>query len=191
MPDFESGLARRAREGDQDSLRALVEQAYPLVRRWALIHVGNPVDADDLTQDVLVMMIRRLDSFQGDALFSTWLYAVTRNAAADRFRKEARRARIAKDPGAYDLLLPSPADDPSKAPERAELRELLRTFFEELPQRQREVFDLVELQGLPAAEVAERLGLEPVSVRAHLFKARKKMRARILVFHPDFAPEAP
>jgi len=47
------------------------------------------MEADDLTQDVLVQMIRKMESFHGDARFSTWLYTVTRHAAADRHRKQA------------------------------------------------------------------------------------------------------
>ena len=66
---------------------------------------------------------------------------------------------------------------------------MVRTFFGELPPRQREVFDLADLQGLPSTEIAARLGIEPVSVRAHLFKARRALRARILEAHPLLAED--
>lgn len=184
-PEIEPNLVDRAQRGDEDALRALVEHAYTLVRRWTLVHTGDPDDADDLTQDVLVLMIRKLETFHGDARFGTWLYSVTRNAAMDRFRKRKRRAELGSEPKAYVQLVPEPSEDPSRAAERAELRALLSTYFEGLPERQREIFDLVELQGVPAAEAAERLGLEPVSVRASLFKARRTLRSRILSDHPD------
>lgn len=61
-------------------------QAHPLVRRWALVHTGDSADADDLTQDVLVHMIRRLDRYGGRSAFTTWLYAVTRNTVRDHLR---------------------------------------------------------------------------------------------------------
>ncbi len=189
-PEIDASLVRRAQAGDQDALRSVVERAYPLVRRQALVHTGDPTDADDLTQDVLIQMIRKLDAFHGESRFTTWLYVITRNAAVDRHRNRHRRARLADEPAAYEALVPSEAEDPSRHAERAELRALLRAFFEELPERQREVFDLVELQGLPAREAAERMGLEPVSVRAHLFKARKRLRARILAEHPELGAEA-
>jgi DNA-directed RNA polymerase specialized sigma24 family protein len=53
--------------------------------------------------------------------------------------------------------------------------------------RQREVFDLIDLQGLTPAEVAARTGMKPVSVRANLFKARSAIRARFLATHPSYA----
>jgi DNA-directed RNA polymerase specialized sigma24 family protein len=60
-------------------------------------------------------------------------------------------------------------------------------MFENLPLRQREVFDLVDLQGLSPGEAAERTGLKPVSVRASLFKARQAIRSAILATHPAYA----
>ena len=183
--EFPSDLVDGARQGDERALRALAERAYPVVRRWAMVHTGDPTEADDLTQDVLVQMIRKMESFQGDARFSTWLYTVTRNAASDRHRKQARRTRLAESPTAYLELVPKAANDPAKEAARRELGDMLSVFFEQLPGRQREIFDLVELQGLSGAEVSHLLGIEPVSVRAHLFKARKRLRRLILQTSPE------
>lgn len=182
-------LVREARSGDRDALQELVERAYPVVRRWCLVRTGDPADADDLTQDVLLQMIRRLDSFQGSSRFTTWLYSVVRNAAADRLRRDRRRARLNLDPVAIERTRPDPHPRPDLGADRTLLGRMIRTFFDELPARQREVFDLTELQGMSAAEAAEILGIEPVSVRAHLFKARRALRARILECHPEVAEE--
>ncbi len=187
--EFPSDLVDGARQGDERALRALTERAYPVVRRWALVHTGDPTEADDLTQDVLVQMIRKMESFQGDARFSTWLYTVTRNAASDRHRKQARRTRLAESPTAYLELVPKAANDPAKEAARRELGDMLSVFFEQLPGRQREIFDLVELQGLSGAEVSHLLGIEPVSVRAHLFKARKRLRRLILQTSPELVED--
>jgi RNA polymerase sigma-70 factor (ECF subfamily) len=59
-------------------------------------------------------------------------------------------------------------------------------LFSELPERQREIFDLVDLQGLSPAEAGARMGLKPVSVRANLFKARAAIRAKLLATHPGY-----
>ena len=183
------GLVERARRGDEKALREVIERAYPLVRRWSLVHTGDPSDADDLTQDVLVQMIKRLESFKGEAKFDTWLYAMTRNAAADRFRRQDRRDRLSEKPGAYDALIPTSVQDPGRLTERTELRAALEVFFEELPERQREIFDLVELHEMSPAEVADLLGIEPVSVRTNLFRARRHLRERILAVRPDFVED--
>lgn len=187
--DASPALLARARAGDDEALEALVEAAYPLVRRWALVHTGDPTDADDLTQDVLIRMIRKIDTFQGDAGFGTWLYTMTRNAARDRFRSRGRRDRLVGDPVARTELRPTPPPMPDNLLHRNEIADVIQGFFEDLPARQREVFDLVELQGIPAAEVAELLGLEPVSVRANLFKARKRLRERIAARAPEIVED--
>lgn len=187
--DIGPDLVRRARDGDPDALRTLVDGVYPTVRRWALVHTGNTAEADDLTQDVMVHVIQHLDSFAGTSRFTTWLYTVTRNAATDRLRRSGRRARKLEDPRLQAEVMPGSPDDPSAGADRSHIGGVIAAFFEELPERQREVFDLSELQGLPSPEIAERLGIEPVSVRAHLFKARRTLRERILAMHPELAEE--
>jgi len=190
-PPIPSSLVERAQGGDDDALGHLIEQAYPTIRRWALVQTGDPTEADDLSQEVAVMMIRKLDTFQGEARFESWLYSMTRNAAIDWFRKEKRAHRLVEHHRVVAELTPESSEDPARGVERAELSELLRTFFSELPDRQREVFDLVELQGMAAADAAELMGVQAVSVRAHLFKARRRMRSRILATRPDLAEEMP
>jgi len=182
-------LVRQARNGDDAALREIASRAYPAVRRWALVHTGDPTEADDLTQDVLVQMIRRIDSYRGSAAFHTWLYSVTRNAAADRWRSARRRTRLRTDPGVLVSLRPRDPESPDRRVDRERLSALLHAFFEELPARQREVFDLADLQGFTSPEIAEMLGIEPVSVRAHLFKARRALRTRILDADPDLVED--
>lgn len=189
IPDVPRSLVEEARAGDEAALRSLVETVYPLVRRWALIHLGEPADADDLTQDVLVRMIRSLGGFRGTSGFKTWLYALTKNAATDRRRRRDRRTRLAEAMSATPERLPAPSEDASRMVERKELRLILDGFFGELPTRQREAFELVELEGLTANEAAELLGVEAVSVRAHLFKARRRLRSLILESRPELTEE--
>ena len=187
--ELDHRLVRRARDGDAEALRALVSGAYPLVRRWALVRTGDPTEADDLTQDVLVHVMQRLDGFQGSGRFTTWLYTVVRRAAADRFRRQARRRRLEGDPRTAAEVAPEPDPSPAEGVASGESLAVVEAFFHRLPARQREIFDLAELQGLASTEIAERLGIEPVSVRAHLFKARRTLRALILEHHPHLAPE--
>ena len=182
-------LVQRAQSGDRDGLRELVETAYPTVHRWALVRTGDAMEADDLTQDVMIQMIRKIRRYRGTARFSTWLYTVTRNAAADGFRRAKRQAAVADDPRAVEAFTPTAPVGADEQMDRGTISGVVGAFFKELPLRQREVFDLVELQGLAAPEVAERLGIEPVSVRAHLFKARKALRIRILEAHPELTED--
>ena len=74
---------------------------------------------------------------------------------------------------------------------RRELAGLLETFLRELPHRQREVFDLIELQGMPTKMVARLIGIRTASVRGSLLKARRTLRRRILAAWPDVREDLP
>jgi len=181
-------LATRAREGDDVALAELVEKAAPVVRRWALVQTNDAADADDLTQDVLMRIVQRHENLPEPERFGAWLYRVTRNAATDRLRRRARRRDAVQFEGGPDTFVSS-SPDPVQDAARGELRSRLDALFRELPRRQREVFDLVELSGIPAVEAAAILDIRPASVRANLLKARRKLRRRILEDWPDVAED--
>ncbi len=73
--------------------------------------------------------------------------------------------------------------------DRATLAAAARTELRNLPPRQREVFALADLDDVAPVEIAERLGMNPITVRAHLFRARRTIRARLLALHPDLVRE--
>jgi len=172
-------LARLAAGGDEAAFEALVRQCYQQIYRWALVRVGEPDEADDVTQEVLVRLYRHLSSWEGRGRFTSWLYGVTRNAAASQtVRGRGREARAA-----LEGVAPSPggAEDRILGRIHAEgVMELIERVVQELPARQRELFDLIDLQGFTPAEVAEMLDMNPSTVRVHLFKARKRIRGWML-----------
>ncbi len=172
-------LIARAQRGDPTAFRGLVDRWYARVYRWAVGHTGDPDDADDVTQQVLVRLHLGLGRFRGGARFSTWLYQVTRNAARDVHRRHARRLR-AMDRMRQLADAPAAAADPAAEVERRETVDAARAALARLPGRQREVFDLVELQGYEAHEAASLLGVSAATARTHLFRARRAVRAAML-----------
>lgn len=180
-------LVRRARAGDRSALEALLAACHPAVRRWAGVLTDDPDDADDVAQEALIQVALRLGSFAGRARFSTWLYQVTRNTALSLRRRVTRRLRLLG--GMPEHMKDSRNPDPSTHAEASQLRDLVAGLFRELPARQREVFFLVDVEGHDAMETAARLGLRPVTVRAHLFRARHTLRSRILERHPEIVEE--
>lgn len=162
--------------------------AYPLVLRWARVRLGDPDEADDLTNDVLIRVLRKLDTFRDEALFTTWLYRVVRNAALDRSRKRRRTMARLEDLEAARSV-PGVERDPLEGAHRERVMTRILECFQALPDRQREVFDLADLQGLSSSEIAERLDLRPSSVRVSLLKARRAIRRKMLEHDPELVEE--
>ncbi len=181
-------LVERARGGDAGAGQALAARARPLLARWALARTGDAAAAEDVAQSVLLRLDGALARFDGRSRFTTWLFRVCANAATAWQRREAaeaaRRERLGavpRDPPAGGGAAAAAADRVSDARAAA----LVRHFFTMLPAGQRQVFDLVDLQGYTPTEAAEMLELSAGTARAHLFRARRSIRQRILEWHPE------
>ena len=180
-----SALIRGAKAGDEAAFEGLVRRHYDQIYRWALARTGDRDEAEDVTQETLVRLHRHIGGFDGRSAFNTWLYQVTRSAAADLHRKRTRRARLAlKVKQESTAVAIDPREDEETTDERR-ASDLVKAFLERLSERQREIFDLVDLQGFSTVEVSAMLKMEPVTVRSHLFRARKAIRGKILESHPE------
>lgn len=179
-------LIADARAGDDRAFETLVRRCYDRIYRWALVRTGAPDDADDVAQETLMRMYRYLATYDGRARFTTWLYRLVANAAADLHRDRARRARGRRDYQRHGpVAIAGPVDPDRPAIDEARALARLEAFLGVLSDRQRQAFDLVDLQGYSPAEAAEMLELEPGTVRTHLFRARRTIRRRMLEEHPE------
>ena len=188
-PEPDPTLIQRAKEGETAALGSLLAEVGPVVAQWAMARTGDPDEAADLAQEVLILMTRKLASFRGDSRFLTWLFTVTRNQAIERHRSLARRERKMERLTSHMARESPVTPGPESGIDEAKIRNVVGTFLRELPQRQREVFQMAEIQGLTSPEIGQILGLEPGSVRAALFKARRTLRRRILDQHPELVEE--
>jgi RNA polymerase sigma-70 factor (ECF subfamily) len=182
---LDAQLASLASSGDDSAFTTLVTRFQPAVFRWALMFASDPDDAEDITQEVFVRTYRQLGEYRSDGPLDAWLYRITRRAATQMRRTRNRRGRLALSPAAQptrDVY----TTDPGGRVDRERAASVIRELFGELPRRQREIFELVDLQGFSPAEAAERTGMKPVSVRANLFKARKAIRESLLATHPSY-----
>ena len=171
-----------AREGDNDAFAELVSALHPRVFRWALTFARDADDAEEITQETFVMVYRRLHQYKGTDPLEAWVYHITRSIALGRRRKARRRRSLAEAelpgmPTVYET-------DPGARVDRERAAAYIHHFFLKLPPRQREVFDLVDLQGNDPADVARLIGTRPGAVRANLFKARASIREQLLESHP-------
>lgn len=177
-------LVRRAADGDEEAFRLLVRRVHPQLRRWALARTADPDDADEVVQRTLIRMHRGLEGFSGRARLSTWLYRILRNAATDLDRSRGSHVTVPEE--ALDAE-PERAEtpEPVRGVHARRLVEAVATLTGQLPARQREVLELVDRQGMKAVDAARLLEIEPGTVRAHLFKARRAVRETILERHPE------
>jgi RNA polymerase sigma-70 factor (ECF subfamily) len=183
MSDLATGPAEPAPLTADRVFRDYAPRVYNLARRM----LGNDADAEDVTQDVLLQVVRKLDTFRGEAAFPTWLHRVTVNAALAHRRKRAnRQAHQSGEP--LDAVLDDGEGHPhpgamkpwSVAPDQpvldAESRELIEQAIGRLPETYRDVYVLADVEGMPNSEIGEILGLSVAAVKSRLHRARLIMR---------------
>ncbi len=183
-------LVPRAQRGDAHALEALLRACRATIYRWALVQTGDPADAEDVSQEVLIRLHGSLGGYAGRSRFTTWLYRVTRNQALNLGRTVRRRLRLAAAATLEAAAAPSAPADPLERLHAHRVADLVGALLERLPRRQREVFALADLEGCDMDEIAARLGMSPVTARVHLMHARRALRARILERWPEMAEEA-
>ncbi|HEX6574340.1 MAG TPA: RNA polymerase sigma factor [Gemmatimonadaceae bacterium] len=174
-------LVDRARLGSTDAFADAVTILHPLVYRWALTFARDIDEAEEITQETFVLIYRKLDQYRGESAVEGWVYLITRRVALARTRKTMRR-QILRDSGFEMETVYN--TDPGSRVDRQRIADYIRHFFTRLPPRQREVFDLVDLQGHDPVDVAGLLGMKAATVRANLFKARSSIRAHLMQNHP-------
>ena len=163
---------------------------YSLARRM----LGNDADAEDVTQNVLLQMVRKLDTFRGEAAFPTWLHRVTANAALNY-----RRQRAAHEENRVSDLDQFTEEGQHRVPPRRwtagpdkqvldkEMAEIIEKAVARMPPLYRDVYVLADVEGLPNADIADMLGISVMAVKSRLHRARLWMR-EALAPHFEEAP---
>lgn len=176
-------LLERARDGDDGAATTLVKGLRERVLRWALVVTGDLDDAEDVTQNVSLTLHRRLRDFNAQARFTTWLYAIVRNAAVDLKRKSGGRTYVGIDDDVATQLS-AHMEDHLERVSNLKMAGIVRGFFADLAPRQRQMIELVDQQGYTPSEAAEVMGVEPETARVHLLRARRTLRSKMLQQHP-------
>ena len=174
MDETDSELVHLVRQGDRRAAAVLVERYLRACRAVALAVTGDEADAEDVSQEALVVAVGRIDECRDPARFGGWLLQIVRNRARNLVRSPSVRRAVP-----LDEHQPSPGLSPAAEVERQELRERLLAALAEIPEQHREVILLHDLEGWKHREIGERLGLPEGTVRSHLHHARRRLR-RIL-----------
>ena len=173
-----------ATRGDRQALRAVVEQWWRPMRRWALLECGDAVVAEDAVQDALLRLVRGIGQYDPARPFPPWLRTLVRNASRDQLR---RRGRLADRESVITGMEPAGSRDLGREMDVARAASDVRERFAALTVRQREMVELVDIQGRSPSEAAEMLGLSSGAVRNQLHTARRRLR-EALVDRPEILP---
>ena len=164
-------LVELALMGDGEAFGQLVTRYSRAAYLVALSVIGRPQDAEDAAQEAFLVALERIDDCRSPGKFGGWLMTIVRNRSNNLVRREALRAT---DPIPFSARSSTPT--PEKEAQLSELRDELAGALGELPEVQREIVLLHDLEGWKHREIAQRLGLPAGTVRSHLHYARKALR---------------
>jgi len=186
----ERELIGRMQAGDPSAVAELTSTYGPRIHQLAFRYMKNWEDAEEVTQDVLLKVHRKIDAFRGDAALSSWIYRITFNTAMSRLRT-GRQARAAEQPqndrqsNDMPARAPEPADWSSLADDqvlRREMRERLLKALTHLPEVYRVPVVLRDIQGLSTEEASAVLHVKTQTLKSRLHRGRLILREYLADF---------
>jgi RNA polymerase sigma-70 factor, ECF subfamily len=179
--DADAELVARARAGDADAFRSLVERHGRAVFRLAYRMTGNEHDAEDVVQETFLKAYRSLERFEERSRFSSWLHRVAANCAYDSLRARARRQEDALEtpaddqPGVLDRLA---SDEPAadRLVWSGEVGRRVRAAMARMSAVERAAFTLRHMEGLSMEDVSGALGVDTSAAKQSVFRAVRKLR---------------
>jgi RNA polymerase sigma-70 factor (ECF subfamily) len=196
--DRDSQLVLQLRRHETGAVEALVDAYGDRVYRLAIRITGNTLDAEEVAQDALWTASRKIDTFQGAAAFGSWLYRITANTAYQKLR--TRRSARNEVPWEQPFQ-PSDESRPHTRPAldwsakaydaamEAELRAVLESAIDALPDDHRVAFLLRDVEGLTTSEIASMLNVGASAIKSRLHRARLFLRRRLDLYLANGAPE--
>lgn len=186
----DTDLVQATLAGDQDAFRRLVERYQDRLFALARNYTRSAVEVEDIVQDAFLKAFRRLDTFNHESSFYTWLYRITLNTALDFLKRRGRSpVQAVEDPELGAPPSPQEGFAPHARLEREEIATITRAALEELPEIFRTVIVMREFEGLAYQEIADVLGISIGTVESRLFRARARFKDRILARFPEYAQE--
>lgn len=191
-------LLRRFNEGDASAFEEVMRRYERPLYNFILRSVRRRDRADELLQDVFMKVIQRSSDFKGNSKFSTWLYTIARNLCIDHSRKMVfRRHRSLDAPGRSGAdeegasLLDRTADggpEPDRAAVAEDLRRRIAEAVEELPEEQKDVFLMRQVQGMAFKEIATVIGVPENTVKSRMRYALERLQ-RALSDYAEYVEE--
>ena len=178
-------LVKRVQRGDKTAFDLLVRKYQHKVVKLVLRYVRNPAEAEDIAQEAFIKAYRALPQFRGDSAFYTWMYRIAINTAKNSLASRDR------SPIAYDLDLTDPEeshsvqtklqdpDTPEGMALTEEIRQIVNSAIDALPEELKTAIVLRELDGLSYEEIAAAMECPVGTVRSRIFRAREAIDKRL------------
>lgn len=185
MEESDLVLVKRVQRGDKTAFDLLVRKYQHKVVKLVLRYVRNPAEAEDIAQEAFIKAYRALPQFRGDSAFYTWMYRIAINTAKNSLASRDR------SPIAYDLDLTDPEeshsvqtrlqdpDTPEGMALTEEIRLIVNSAIEALPEELKTAIVLRELDGLSYEEIAAAMECPVGTVRSRIFRAREAIDKRL------------
>jgi RNA polymerase sigma-70 factor (ECF subfamily) len=171
-------LATQALAGSQDACRALVSRYANAVVNLAVRFVHDRALAEDLAQEAFVRAFARLDSFDTQRRFSSWLFQIAHNVTVDHLRRRRVETVSLDGPSGADrlpLALSAPGSSPAEHAEREELARAMTGGLARIRPEYREALVLHYQEGLTHAEISAATGAPVGTVKTHLHRGRAEL----------------
>src|SRR3954447_15021998 len=190
LPDAD--VVRALKRGDESVFAELVDAYSGGLLRMAQMYVRDRAVAEEVVQETWLAVLRGIGRFEGRSSLKTWIYRILINTAKTRGQRESRSipfsAAGSGDEAAVDperflgggwVLGPSEWPGPEEELLQGETRDAILRAIEELPEQQRVVITMRDVEGFPPDEVADALGISDGNQRVLLHRARAKVRSAI------------
>lgn len=184
----DSYLIKLALEGEPECFGALMDRHLIVIRQRIRSMVRNHADAEDLVQEVVLKVWRRLSTFRFESSFRTWVTRVAINEVLQSYRRD-QRGPIYRAPSDFAAITSS-ADSPHQSLARIEEIQAIRSAVVELPTKYSRVLILRDLEELSVRETAQRLQSTIPAVKTRLFRARRMLLAALQRSHIRGLPSA-
>ena len=193
--ELDQELIGRLQRREKDAADHLARIYGPMIHQLAFRYMKSWEDAEEVAQDVMMKVVRRIDAFRGDSALSSWIYRITFNTAMSRLRNskhsrpfEVLQGDLTKDPDTQEPFeTPDWSGLGDEAVMRAELRRALAEALTELPDVYRVPVVLRDIQGLTTEEASEVLNVKTQTLKSRLHRGRMMLRERLTAFSGGLA----
>ena len=171
MQPTEHAAIGRARRGDREAFRVLVDTHARAVFRLAFRMTGNQTDAEDMVQETFLKAWKQIAKFDGRASFGTWLHRICANCALDHIRASKRKQDL---DAANELVAHTPS--PERLAQSSEFVARLLPALDDLSEMERAAFVMRHYEGVGIEEISVALGVQPGAAKHSVFRAVQKLR---------------